>query len=447
MKRSHSIPHLERYPRANEPFWLFASESKSQLISRMSHSLLSQVFTTPLPDPDWSESINRELRSRFGLSRESAKRLNQHLENSFFESDSSGHSEDILESEDPEHPVIPDNSLEHEVISITSTPPLSPSKMSRSGPGSVSHAGSSPSSYPDTRPPGSVLNHGKMVSDSGGGNRPRFVTYEDGHKCYLGTDGEIVDDGVKPPDNRPSRSTAYKSIYSTLKRNTVPSDEQLLAHRREYGYISANLLEMIARVKNGEPAVLVKQEKGKGPAVPQTSEIDPLAPPGSLTFTQPLAPSTPRRIDPAAFQYLTYHQSSSLDGAFPIAVHLSLYEAVLIENRRKELNMIPEGAPSHHLSIPLREVTLPVTLPVPGPFTLPAPVPVALPIPGPVTLPVHGPVSSRRTPSRSRSRSRSRYRSYRDRSRRGRSRHRTRHHRHRSPSSSRSRSPKREPSR
>jgi hypothetical protein len=74
--------------------------------------------------------------------------------------------------------------------------------------------------------------------------------------------------------------------------------------------------------------------------------------------------------------------------------------------------MIFKGILSHHLSIPLREVTLLVTLLILSLFTLPALIPVTLSVPGPVTLLVYSPVSSRRTLSRSRSRSRSRYRSY-----------------------------------
>jgi hypothetical protein len=60
---------------------------------------------------------------------------NKYLENVFFESsdesDSNINPEDILEIKDPEHLVIPNNLLEHESILITSTPPISPSKMSR----------------------------------------------------------------------------------------------------------------------------------------------------------------------------------------------------------------------------------------------------------------------------------------------------------------------------
>jgi hypothetical protein len=130
--------------------------------------------------------------------------------------------------------------------------------MSRFSPGSVSYTGFNSFSYSDTKPPSSILNHGKIVNDFNSRNRPRFVIYKDGHKYYFNIDKEIVNDSIKPFNNRPSRSTAYKSIYFTLKKNIVSSDEQLLAYRREYGYISANLLEMIIRVKNNKPAVLVK---------------------------------------------------------------------------------------------------------------------------------------------------------------------------------------------
>ena len=76
--------------------------------------------------------------------------------------------------------------------------------MSRSSLNSVSYTNSSSSSYFNTRPLNSILNYNKIVSNSNNRNRLRFVIYKDRHKYYFNINREIVNDSVKPFNNRPS---------------------------------------------------------------------------------------------------------------------------------------------------------------------------------------------------------------------------------------------------